>query len=207
MSLEINRLRKGAEDVSSSTNAEFRVMKTIDGTLVREGDPRGAFLAYAPGDAVAEHHVKEYRDLAGGDADDDRSFDERAIEHAKPDTVQRGARTTGIGDREATEMADRAREIANAPTPERVDVLAEANDKPVATARIYRSEDGTMSYEAGDDRVQVYAPGDAIADDHADAVKALGDAPESTPEQETPAAKGTEPAANKAVTRGRTSNK
>jgi hypothetical protein len=209
MSLEINRQRGGEPVQGNGPRATVRVMKTVDGTLVREGDVRGAFLAYSVGDPVHERDVQAYDALVGDDGGDGRSFDERAIAQAKPDTVQRGDRTQPVGEREATELADRAREIASAPPQQRVEALGDASDKPVAAAPIYRKEDGTLTYEPSDGAVQAYAAGDAIGDADADQVNELGDAPKQ--DGETPdsggGAKQTQPAANKAVTRSRTSNK
>lgn len=102
---------------------------------------------------------------------EDKSFDARALLYAdgKLDEV--------LTDREATKLADRARELANAPQEERVEVLDEVAERPVAHAPIYRDADGALTYEPGDGLVQQYAVGDEVRAEDEDAVKALGTPP------------------------------
>ncbi|OKI47303.1 hypothetical protein [Micromonospora sp. CB01531] len=52
--------------MAGATKAELRVCRTADGHLVREDDPRSAFLAYAVGDQVADGDLDAYRDLVDG---------------------------------------------------------------------------------------------------------------------------------------------
>lgn len=82
--------------MAGETKAEQRLYRTTDGQLVRENDPRGAYLAYGVGDVVADGEVDAYRDLAASDAG----------EHEVPGLMH---------DRLATQIADAQRVIANAP--------------------------------------------------------------------------------------------
>ncbi|MET7949222.1 hypothetical protein [Micromonospora sp. NPDC005324] len=82
--------------MAGTTKAERRVYRTTDGQLVRENDPRGAYLAYGVGDTVQDGEVDAYRALVDGDA----------TGHEVPGLMH---------DRLATQIADAQRVIANAP--------------------------------------------------------------------------------------------
>ncbi|MDG4796209.1 hypothetical protein [Micromonospora sp. WMMD1082] len=91
--------------------AEQRIYRTTDGHLVRENDPRGAFLAYGVGDEVPSGEADAYKAAVDGGG----------AEHEVPGLMH---------DRLATEVADAQRVIANAPeTP-----AAEAAGKVIADA-------------------------------------------------------------------------
>ena len=82
--------------MAGSTKAEQRIYRTTDGQLVRENDPRGAYLAYGVGDPVQDGEVDAYRALVDGDGSG----------HEVPGLMH---------DRLATQIADAQRVIANAP--------------------------------------------------------------------------------------------
>ncbi|MFG1776618.1 hypothetical protein ACGFIG_09335 [Micromonospora sp. NPDC049048] len=97
MTFEIKRPREQeGRPMAGETKAEQRIYRTTDGQLVRENDPRGAYLAYGVGDPVVDGEVDAYRALAGGDA----------AGHEVPGLMH---------DRLATQIADAQRVIANAP--------------------------------------------------------------------------------------------
>jgi hypothetical protein len=75
-------------------NAEIRVYRTTDGELVRENDPRGAFLAYPVGDEIKASEVDAYRALVDG----------QRSGHEVPGLMH---------DQLATEIADASREAAH----------------------------------------------------------------------------------------------
>jgi hypothetical protein len=91
--------------------AEQRIYRTTDGKLVRENDPRGAYLAFSVGDEVPSGEADAYRAAVDGDG----------AEHEVPGLMH---------DLLATQVADAQRVIANAPeTP-----AAEAAGKLIADA-------------------------------------------------------------------------
>ncbi|MCX4474816.1 hypothetical protein OOK41_31645 [Micromonospora sp. NBC_01655] len=92
--------------MAGNIKADRRIYRTTDGQLVRENDPRGAYLAYAVGDDVADGEADAYRALVDGDA----------AEHEVPGLMH---------DRLATQIADAQRVIANAPGSPAADVAAD----------------------------------------------------------------------------------
>ena len=89
--------------------AEQRIYRTVDGKLVRENDPRGAYLAYAVGDEVPDGEAAAYQGLLDGDRG----------AHEVPGLMH---------DRLATTIADAQRIIANAPESPAADAAVERID-------------------------------------------------------------------------------
>ncbi|WFE41949.1 hypothetical protein [Micromonospora sp. WMMD998] len=97
MALSITTIRdQEGHTMAENTKSELRIYRTVDGELVRENDPRGAYLAYGVGDPVADGELDAYRALVAGDT----------AGHEVPGLMH---------DRLATEVADSQRVIANAP--------------------------------------------------------------------------------------------
>lgn len=180
MALEINRNDAAAREreamASGGQKAEERLYETVDGKLVREGDPRGAFLKYGPGDPIADRHLKAYGDL---DTDKD-AVDYVAARDtlAPPDSQHAGKAPVLLGSQQATEIADEARSLAALPDEERAKVLADEDpdeDAVYADKRVWRSEDGTLVAEGDSAGVtQAYAPGDKVPAHDADAYGKVG---------------------------------
>lgn len=174
------------------TTAEVRVYRTVDGELVGEGDPRGAFLAYAPGHTVPAGEVDAYNALrAKSKADKANAGDADA--RGKLRGLLVGETFTPAGevvplmhDRLATELADEARALANAgPEAQAADAKAADPDAVVATRTVYRNGDGDLVHEGHPDAATLaYSPGDRVADADVDQFNDLGDPP--APETETP---------------------
>lgn len=207
MALEINRNDAAAREreamAAGGHKAEERLYETVDGKLVREGDPRGAFLKYAPGDTIADRHVESYKEL---------NTDEDAVDYAAareqlapPDSQAAGKAPVQMSDRQATEVADEARSIAALPDEERAKVLADDDpddDAVYADKRVWRTEKGELVAE-GDSAgtTQAYAPGDKVPAHDVDAYKKVG--PSSTEDSgadQGAESKAAEKAPNKAAT-------
>ncbi|MEU4590001.1 hypothetical protein [Micromonospora aurantiaca (nom. illeg.)] len=197
--------------MAENTKSELRVYRTVDGELVRENDPRGAYLAYGVGDPVADGELDAYRALVAGDTSG----------HEVPGLMH---------DRLATQIADAQRVIANAPgspaadaATERIDAAAElvdaasippppgrdhtspvaivrehaagqTDDRDVAAVRVMRTGDGQLVAEDHPDAAEVaYVEGDRVANADRDAYREVaGDAADQ------PAKRGRR-AANKAA--------
>lgn len=214
MGLAINRLSKEDTDMAEqSTTAEVRVYRTVDGQLVGEGDPRGAFLAYGPGHTVPAGDVDAYNALVGRDhkAVADRANDGDDGARAKlrnllaPPNRGPADAPPQMHDRLATELADEARVIANS-TPETQAEVAKAadSDAVVATYPVYRTEDGDLVHEGHKGAATLaYGPGDRVADADVDQFNDLGDPPAHADESADETQAGTTPRTRNA--RGRRS--
>jgi hypothetical protein len=172
--------------------AKERLYLTVDGEVVREGDPRGAFLKYGVGDDIEDVHADAVSELTSSDGvtsqayHNDEARDALRVRQANPDIETRAATSavlTGdphqpvlLHDRLATELADEARERANR------DEALEDSDA-TTQKRLYwtAGEDGQPS---GDTLVReghpdaaflAYAPGDKIRIQHLDAYESMDD--------------------------------
>lgn len=212
MALEI---RTGEQMAGQGTTSEMRVFRTIDGRLVNEHDPRGAFLAFAPGDGVPAHQVEEYERLKERHEKGAPSGD--ALMAQVKDGVPAGpaGERVQIHDDLATELADIAQAQANAPVDQRIAIAKERADDGVRVAdrRLLRTEDGdlvndgdekglTLAYIAGDTikaaDVDAYDELNGDQDDEAaDEASQDGDQGDKPPADPKKAA----PVANKAATR------
>jgi molybdopterin-guanine dinucleotide biosynthesis protein len=231
-------ITRGTPEPERTTHmhAEIRVYRTTDGTLVGEGDPRGAFLAYVPGVDVADQDADAYRVLRESKSlgtlaqVDDVARDEMRMRQAgDPSAVARpGERPALIHDRLATELADEARALANVADQGAVaDVRADMHETPIATERLGRTESGelvkftdphavTLAYtegmKIGDSDVDqfdaLYRPERSSADPNPDPVDDGSD-PDPAKSADPPANKMSNPPANKSATttRSRTAGK
>lgn len=222
MALEINllprdkggniRLSKEGQNMAAGLNAEVRVYRTIDGELVRENDPRGAFLAYSVGDEVAGQEADAYQALLDG--------------------ARSGHEVPGLmHDKLATTAADAARVVANAPESPAAEVAqdalkkaaeivdadqipapvvhaeppsellrraAQGDDRPVADGPLYRTGDGRLVREGDTDAVTLaYGKGDRVEKGDQDAYGQLPPAEDKAPRRAKAAAKPADKQAEK----------
>ena len=201
-------------DKKNGTVAGERIYETTDGKLVREGDARAAFLVYGPGDVVKDRHADEFNELTGKEPTgaarayvDDDKFAEMSLRQARPDPALAQRGPVLVGEKLATELADEARRVANAPVEVRAEVLEKAtpDDDAVFTMYpVYVTEDGQELVHEGDGRAftQKYAPGDRIAAEDVDRYKELGEPAGDNGEKagDKPADKSAPAPANKAAT-------
>lgn len=222
MALEISRedaagRERAAMADKSGTVAGERLFETVDGKLVRDGDPRGAFLAYGPNDPIKPHHRDAYKELTGdkptgaakayADAD---AFEQMSRVQAKPEPREVRDGPVLMSDRLATELADRARSLANQPVEVRAEALANAStddDAVFTTYAVFATEDGQELVHESDPRAvsQKYAAGDRIDPGDVDRYKELGEPPAENGDTgeknaEQPANKAGAQPANKAAT-------
>lgn len=188
MGLSINHLSKEDDDMAGKT-AEVRVYRTVDGELVGEGDPRGAFLAFAPGHTVPAGEVAAYDELVGrltskadkANQGDDEARAQLRAQLARDASVPQLVGQPGVlmHDRLATELADEQRVIANRGPEAQAEAVKDADDDAVvATHRVYRTETGDLVHEGHDQAATLaYAPGDRVADGDVDQFNDLGDPP------------------------------
>lgn len=184
MGLEIERLSKGDSGMASGTVAAARVYRTVTGKLVKEGDPRGAFLAYGQGQDVHAGEVEEYKALMGdGPAESgDKGTQAQADPNVRDELRRRQAgdvrtqvNTTPalVHDRLATELADEQREIANRGSAAVADA-AQWTDRTVATQRVLRTDSGDLVPEGHPDgRFLAYPEGATVQDADVDAYRKL----------------------------------
>lgn len=215
MGLQITYQSKEDDDMAGQgTQADVRVYRTVDGELVGEGDPRGAFLAYAPGHTVPAGEVEAYQAVVAkgqgrSRADRANMGDEKARADLRarlardpsvPVTTTPGEGAPQMHDRLATELADEQRVIANqGPQAEADAVTAVDPDAVVAQHPVYRTETGDLVHEGHDAAATLaYAPGDRVSDADVDQYNDLG-------EPETPAADDPETPAAETTPRTRTS--
>lgn len=157
------RTQEDAEMAGQGTTAEMRVFRTTDGKLVNEHDPRGAFLAYAPGDGVPAHHVEQYNALKARHDKGAPTEDALMVQQVDGKPAGPAGEFVQIHDDLATALADEAQRLANAPVEERVERAKDRADDGVRVAdrRLLRTEDGdlvndsdarglTLAYIAGD---------------------------------------------------------
>lgn len=172
------------------TTAEVRVYRTVDGELVGEGDPRGAFLAYAPGHPVPAGEVEAYNAVAGrenaskaeqANRGDEGARAELRAQLARDTTVPQTVGEAGVQmhDRLATELADEQRVIANRGAEAQAEAVKEADpDAVVTTYPVYRTEDGDLVHEGHEQAATLaYSPGDRVADADVDQFNDLGEPP------------------------------
>lgn len=189
--------------------AKERLYETVDGDVVREGDPRGAFLKYAVGDLIGTDYEAKVRKLTEPEGvtsqayTDDAARDVLRVRQANPTRETRaiasekltgdetGLQVVLLHDRLATELADEARTRAN-----RGEALSTDDSDSVTDVRLYRTEDGKLVKEGDESAVTLaYGPGDKIRRGDLDAFAEVSKDDES---DEAPApAKATRPAANK----------
>ena len=150
--------------------ATERIYATVDGKLVREGDERAAFLAVAKGFPVPMPKQREYQALM--------------VTEPEVDKQEKAARLLGlkrpglneepvlIGEREATELADEARDKAQNEQP-----MVMPEEAVVAPVHLYATDQDGELVQAGDERAArlAYAPGQRVAKEHEEQVRALGD--------------------------------
>lgn len=223
MGLEINRddpagkERKAMADSSGKTVAGERLYETIDGKLVREGDTRGAFLKYGPGDPIADRHkdaFKELNDNDSGDAaanayNDDEARAKLRLQHAGADAKTVHGGPTQMHDRLATELADEQRAVAALPAEERAKVMEDSvadKDAVFTPYAVWRKEDGSLVREGdAEGATQAYAAGDRVQNQDLDAYKKLDSTKDSDDKDGQGAeAKDGETPANKARVTPRT---
>jgi hypothetical protein len=211
---------------------DTRLYESTNGELVREGDPRAAFLVAIPGDEVPERHASAFRDF--GKIDESAPLATRAqvdsdardeLRHAMVGEDKQGKANEPplMSERLMTELADEQRRIASAPAAVRAEDKRAAKSGAVVTERrLYRTDDGKLVNE-GDANAAflAYAAGDQIADSDKDAFSKLGkedeesteDSGDSSTDDDSKASvpadnKEAKPAANKATTvRASASNK
>lgn len=183
--------------------AQERLYSSVDGRIVREGDPAGAFLAYAIGDQIGEDHVAQVGRLVKPTGvtsqafHDDDARDVLRVRQAEPTVATRAVAAEKLADdpnapvllhdRLATELADEARERAN--QDEALELSATSTK-----ARLYWTADRSELVPEGhrDSAFLAYAPGDKIRRGDLDAFEALSDedtgekVEETTPETPTP---------------------
>lgn len=179
--------------------AKERLYETIDGQIVREGDPRGAFLKFAIGDQVGTDYEASVSKLTKDDGvssmayHDDDARDVLRMRQANPTRETKAiasAQLTGddegltpvfIHDRLATELADEARTRAN-----RNELITGGKDDNVTSERLYRTEDGELVREGDvNARTLAYGPGDKVKNGDLDSFrKVRKDADNKTPSDE-----------------------
>jgi len=179
--------------------AKERLYETIDGHVVREGDPRGAFLKYAIGDQVGTDFEAEVNALTGDVGvssmayHDDDARDALRARQANPTRETKaiasmvladddeGLTPVFIHDRLATELADEARVRAN-----RNELITGGKDDNVTKERLYRDADGGLVREGDVAAVTLaYGPGDKVRKGDLDAFrKVRGDQNNKTPSDE-----------------------
>lgn len=170
--------------------AEVRVYRTVDGELVGEGDPKGAFLAYAVGQMVPAGEVEAYNRVKGrtsttaekaqdGDPTARDEMRRRLARDVAATPLRPGEPAPLMHDRLATELADEARVIANKGADAAVEVAEQVDDgRTVAAFRVYRTEDGDLVHEGHEKASTLaYAPGDTVADHEVEQYDDLGDPP------------------------------
>lgn len=177
MGLTINEQSKGDDDMAGQgKTATARVYRTVDGELVGEGDPRGAFLAYPVGAAVPAGEVDAYDRLMA--KADDAGLAQRAnagdddaraqLRELQAGTARRAVNDPPVlmSDRLATELADEQRSLANQGAEAVADAAAEtSDDRTVTTYPVYRTETGDLVHEGHPDAATLaYAPGTTVAD-------------------------------------------
>ena len=191
------------------TSAEVRVFRTIDGKLVGEHDPRGAFLAYAVGDDVPAERVEEYERVRGGFV---AEMDHAVLREQQVNKVPAGPDGDQVFLHEdlATELADTAQELANLPDDVRVEVRRQlaGDNQIVVDRRVAYTEDRDRIVPAdhADAAFLAYAPGDIVKAKDVDMYRELvGDDDESddsdSADDAAPRADADDPAAGEAKAR------
>lgn len=213
MAFAVNLLRdQEGHGMAGGKRAEQRIYRTVSGELVRENDPRGAFLAYPVGDLIADAEVGAYDALMAGESSG----------HEVPGLMHDGL---------ATQIADAQRVIANAPGSPAADMATDriaaaadlvdagsippppgrdhaspvaivrefaaggTDDRDVAAVRVMRTDDGRLVAEDDPDAAEVaYAEGQRVEHSDRDGYREVaGDAQADEP------AKGRRRAATKAA--------
>lgn len=202
MALQFNFGPREGSSMASGVNAEVRVYRTNDGELVRENDPRGAFLAYGVGDVVAAGEVDAYHEILDGKRSGHEvpglMHDRLATDIADAGRLK-GSDPAGPAAEVADAVLDSAAEQVDAdriPAPApvlsvppsevvRQHVAGKDDDRPVTDVPLYRTEDGRLVAEGDPAGTTVaYAKGDRVdeADQeaHADIAKAAKAAKRTT---------------------------
>lgn len=168
--------------MASGVSAEMRVYRTNDGELVRENDPRGAFLAYGVGDQVPAAEIDAYQEILDGRRSGHEvpglMHDKLATEIADAGRLA-GSDPVGPAAEVAAATLDQAAELVDAdkiPSPApvmsvppsevvRQHVAGKDDDRPVTDVALYRTEDGRLVAEGDVDAVtQAYAKGDRVGE-------------------------------------------
>ncbi len=186
--------------------AEVRVYSTVNGEFVGEGDPRGAFLVLGVGADVPEAQQGLYdrfmknrpQDAADSDSAAAKAYtdeDTRDLlrQRQAGDVSARAALGEApilIHDRLATELADEARVLANAPAADVAEFRNDSDNEGVyATHRVWRTADGDLVHEGDENAATLaYAEGARIDDGDVDEFNDLGDPPKDETPDETKAA-------------------
>lgn len=181
--------------------AKERLYETVDGDIVREGDPRGAFLKYAVGDLVGTDYEKKVNELTGSEGvtskayTDDEARDVLRVRQANPTAQTRaiasekltgdetGLQVVLLHDRLATELADEARARAN-----RGESLKDDETDTITDVRLYRTEDGGLVKEGDEAGVTLaYGVGDKVRHGDLDAFEAATSDEDDAKTETTPA--------------------
>jgi hypothetical protein len=195
--------------------AEQRIYRTTDGQLVRENDPRGAYLAYGVGDVVADGEAGAYRALIGAAAshevpglmhdrlataiaDAQRVLASNPSDAAAQVAVEQLEEATRLVDAERIPQPGPAQPASPAAIVRDVAASGATGGQVLADAPVYRTEDGRLVREGDPDAHELaYGKGDAVADSDKDAYGTLPAGDEAKAAK--PAAKSTSRAGTKAA--------
>lgn len=190
--------------------AEERIYRTVDGQLVRENDPRGAFLGYSVGDEINATEVDAYRELLGGSQAGHEvpglMHDRLATEIARAQQVLANNPPGHVAQMYADKLAEAARlvDAGSIPPPPALDTASPVDivrqvavdpdgDREVATVAMARTTDGRLVRIGDPDAATLaYAPGQRIEHADRDAYAALSQDGDLGDGEESP--KGSRPA-------------